>query len=190
MMKLAAMLVWVLPSVLHGSTEGQLRGSSSPKDVSDSNSTSPSATTSYDMHAMLGPGEEFHYKLAPNYCLSVQDNSFRNGQNLQLWTCSKSPGQMFTWNNDMIQLVSGGYKFCVVIDGNHPHDGANIQLWECDDKNVAMRWSPPLYGDGMLVNFNEKCMVVEKNLVHDGANVVLGSCHGPNAQYNHWRMGH
>jgi hypothetical protein len=151
--------------------------------VGKGNVTAPSALRSTGSY-----GEQFRFRADTRYCLSVDGNWFRNGQNVQLWECSRSSGQLFTWNNDMIQLVQDP-RFCVVIDGNQNRDGANIQLWECDPSNINMRWGPPAYGTGLLVNFNEKCMVVDNNHAYNGANVQLWSCNGYD-YYKQWSLGY
>jgi len=143
-------------------------------------------------------GDQFRFNADSKYCLSVDANQFRNGQNMQMWECSRSSGQLFTWNNGMIQVVQDP-RFCVVIAGNQNRDGANIQLWECDSYNSHMEWNwynghnsynrPPFYGSGKVVNFNDRCMVVDNNHAYNGANVQLWSCHDYD-HYKKWNIGY
>merc|ERR1711879_789868 len=133
-----------------------------------------------------GNGKEFRFKADSNFCLSVDANSFRNGQNMQMWECSRSSGQLFVWNHGRIQVAQDP-RYCVVIDGNKNQDGANIQLWECDFNNAHMGWEEPSFADGPVVNIvNGKCMVVDRNHAHNGANVQLWSCQG--MYYEQWSM--
>merc|ERR1712224_676037 len=85
-------------------------------------------------------GLEFYWKHDSSYCMSVDDNSFRNGQKLQLWKCSGSKGQMFDYSQRLIK-VAASPNYCVVIDGNNNYNGARIQLWECDANNLAQQWT-------------------------------------------------
>merc|ERR1712176_278329 len=192
-MGFAATLVLVLPSVLHGSKEGQLRGSNA-KNVSDRNATSLPVTESNDtapsaLRTTYGYGEQFRFKADTRYCLSVDGNWFRNGQNMQLWECSRSSGQLFTWNNGLVQAVQDP-RFCVVIDGNKNQDGANIQLWQCDPNNFHMHWEAPPFANGPIANkVGGRCMMVEMrpgyNPSFNGVNVQLWSCPG-NEAYKQW----
>merc|ERR1712176_214365 len=68
-------------------------------------------------------GEQLRFKADSRYCLSVDANRFYNGQNVQLWECSRSSGQLFVWANGLIQ-VANAPRYCVVVDGNENRDGA------------------------------------------------------------------
>eukprot|EP00441_Pelagodinium_beii_P041023 CAMPEP_0197631388 /NCGR_PEP_ID=MMETSP1338-20131121/8560_1 /TAXON_ID=43686 ORGANISM="Pelagodinium beii, Strain RCC1491" /NCGR_SAMPLE_ID=MMETSP1338 /ASSEMBLY_ACC=CAM_ASM_000754 /LENGTH=187 /DNA_ID=CAMNT_0043202813 /DNA_START=53 /DNA_END=613 /DNA_ORIENTATION=- len=89
-------------------------------------------------------GSEIQWSYNEDYCMSVADNNFQNGQKLQLWTCQESLGQRFTYDtygeeSGMIQ-VAGAPAFCVVISGDEDRNGAALQLWQCDRSNGAQYW--------------------------------------------------
>merc|ERR1712217_973404 len=133
-------------------------------------------------------GEQLRFKADSRNCLSVDANSFYNRQNVQLWECSRSSGQLFVWANGLIQ-VANAPRYCVVIDGNENRDGANIQLWECDSRNVHMQWNSRGNGLSLVANSNGRCMAVDNNHAYNGANVQLWSCDGYE-YYKGWSVGH
>jgi len=116
--------------------------------------------------------------------MSVDDNTFRNGQKLQLWECSSSSGQNFDYSQRLLK-VAASPRYCVVIDGNHNYNGARIQLWECDADVLAQQWN--LEQSGMFRNaaFPDKCLVVDSNKGANGQKLQLWSCDG-DEQYKTW----
>jgi len=74
------------------------------------------------------PPTEFVWEYDSEFCMSVDINTFQNGQKLQLWQCSGSRGQMFDYSQRLIK-VAASPNYCVVIDGNKNYNGARIQLW-------------------------------------------------------------
>jgi len=113
------------------------------------------------------------------YCLSVDNNEFRNGEKMQLWKCEGSIGQWFnvcgdeSWN---AITLDNDQRYCVVVNSNEDEDGAKIQLWECSGEHVQ-QWS---YEDlsffsGVSGNY-EYCMGVENNYAYNGASVKLLPC--------------
>jgi len=133
-------------------------------------------------------GFELYWYYDSSYCMSVDDNAFRNGQKMQLWKCSGSSGQYFdyppTQDYELIR-VSASPKYCVVIDGNKNHDGASIQLWECDANNRAQKW---LTDSNYLIRnaaFPDKCLVVDSNKGANGQRLQLWSCEGAE-QFKKW----
>merc|ERR1712046_86727 len=113
--------------------EGQLRGSRA-KNASDWNGTSLPVSKSNDtaassLRSTTSYGQLFRFNSDDKYCLSVDANRFSNGQNIQLWECLYTSGQLFFYNLGLIQ-VAANPRYCVVIDGNQNRNGANIQLWE------------------------------------------------------------
>jgi len=122
------------------------------------------------------------------YCMSVEGNTFQNGQKLQLWQCADGLGQFFQYDGDagagVLIRAAAASAFCVVIDGNSGKNGAQIQLWQCDPQEPVQRWIPQ--GCGMqcpfvtLRNaaFQDKCLVVDANVGKDGNKLQLWDCQG------------
>lgn len=127
------------------------------------------------------------YQNNPSFCLSVDANRFRNGQNIQLWECEGSSGQYFRTDasNPSLLMLDADPRYCVVIDGNEHYNGANIQLWECLDL-TAQKWR---YENKMFRNAaNDMCIVANNNQAYNGNNVQLWSCSGYEEIYM-WSFG-
>jgi len=122
-----------------------------------------------------------------SFCLSIQDNSFFNGQNVWLWQCDGdgSIGQKVILDDQGLLRVAADQSYCVVIDGNQDRNGANIQLWACDGA-LVQQWYHG--GNSELRNAaNGKCIVVNNNQGYNGNNIQLWSCDG-DAGYKWWAM--
>jgi len=124
----------------------------------------------------------------PNFCMSVQHNTFQNGQRVQLWHCHDSTtGQHFQFadaaSGSLIQpSVAPG--FCVVVSSNKDKDGAKVQLWQCDSSILAQHW---IRNGGTLRNaaYPDMCLVVNGNRGYDGNELQLWSCDG-DEEYKEW----
>jgi len=124
----------------------------------------------------------------PNFCMSVQHNTFQNGQRVQLWHCHDSiTGQHFQFadaaSGSLIQpSVAPG--FCVVVSSNKDKDGAKVQLWQCDSSILAQQW---IRNGGTLRNaaYPDMCLVVNGNRGYNGNELQLWSCDGDD-EYKEW----
>jgi len=138
-------------------------------------------------------GFEYYWLFDSSYCMSVDDNSFKNGQKMQLWKCAGSTGQYFDYSPfhhsfPALLKVAASPEFCVVIDGNKNQNGASIQLWKCDDNVQAQKWWLDSCDTGCrFVNaaFTDKCLVVDSNKGANGQRLQLWSCDG-SEQYKTW----
>merc|ERR1712151_496693 len=111
----------------------------------------------------------------PSYCLSVNANTFFDGQNMQIWKCSANNiGQMFSWWAESgLIILNADTTYCVAPDGGA--DGANIALRLCDGPSISdQKWS---YENGFFKSsFYGKCLAVEHNEGSHGQNVLLWTC--------------
>uniref|UniRef100_A0A7S2QH00 Ricin B lectin domain-containing protein n=1 Tax=Zooxanthella nutricula TaxID=1333877 RepID=A0A7S2QH00_9DINO len=133
-------------------------------------------------------GDAIEWAHDDTYCMSVEGNTFKNGQKLQLWQCADGLGQFFQYDGDagagVLIRAAAASAFCVVIDGNSGKNGAEIQLWQCDPQAQVQRWIPQ--GCGMqcpfvtLRNaaFQDKCLVVDANVGKNGNKLQLWDCQG------------
>jgi len=125
------------------------------------------------------------------YCMSVVDNTFRDGQKLQLWKCLNALGQHFQFDRSgggstMLLKAAAAPAFCVVIDANSNQNGAAIQLWRCDANNRAQHWTADCpHVTVRNAAFPDKCLVVNGNAGSNGNKLQLWDCHG-SEEYKTW----
>jgi len=138
------------------------------------------------------PSSEFMFQWSArsNFCMSVQQNTFRNGQTIQLWHCHEGAiGQHFQLSDassgSLIQ-PSAAPGFCVVVSSNENKDGAKVQLWQCDSSILTQQW---IRSDGILRNaaYPDMCLVVNGNRGYDGNKLQLWSCDG-DEEFKRWNI--
>lgn len=150
------------------------------------NESSSGVVVSRRTHTATAP-RSIRWGSDQSFCLSIKDNSFKNGQDVWLWHCDGdgSIGQKFILDDQGLLRVAADQKYCVVIDGNQDRNGANIQLWACDGAPVQQWYHS---GNSEFRNaVNGKCVVVNNNQGYNGNNIQLWSCDG-DAGYKWWAM--
>jgi hypothetical protein len=116
-------------------------------------------------------------KISSGKCLDVHKPDMgTNGGRVQIWTCSGSLNQDWTFDASG-RLVNGGGKCLDVHAPEIGTDGGRIQVWECHN-NDNQKWS--MSGSGEIrVNNSDKCLDVHApEIVTDGGRVQLWSCNG------------
>jgi len=123
-----------------------------------------------------GFGSAIRWSADPSYCLSVDGNSFKSGQNLVLMQCQEgyqgSTGQRFDRNGEtgFLHLVADS-QFCVASYDDKR--GANVYLEFCGAMSIVS-WE---YESGYFkAEHSGKCMAVEHNTGANGQNVLLWNC--------------
>lgn len=118
-----------------------------------------------------------------NFCLSVTDNDFKEGNHLQLWDCVWSSGQTFTVQEHQgkHQLAVGGYT---VGFPNGKWNGAAAKL----SHGQAFFWDYGGNSPGMLktTDQSEMCLTVDGNNAYNGAKVQLWKCHEGSDDQKKW----
>lgn len=133
--------------------------------------------------------KQLRWSHQPGMCMSVDGNTFKNGQKMQLWECAAGMGQYFDYQPTTPTTLlrsAAAPAFCVVVDGNKNHNGAKVQLWACDSSSEAQQWIMSGYDarNVMLKNaaFPSKCLVVNGNNGYNGNKLQMWDCAGDEEQ--------
>eukprot|EP00931_Biecheleriopsis_adriatica_P113541 TRINITY_DN8861_c0_g1_i2.p1 TRINITY_DN8861_c0_g1~~TRINITY_DN8861_c0_g1_i2.p1 ORF type:complete len:226 (-),score=28.74 TRINITY_DN8861_c0_g1_i2:150-749(-) len=120
-----------------------------------------------------------------NFCLSVNNNQFWEGNYLQLWDCQWSSGQQFLRTNDYGKnyFTIGSGLTVGIPDGKW--NGAKAKLirgWQ------DFYWDGGGNSPGQLkaVDDASYCLVVDGNNAYNGARVQLWKCHEGQAYQKKW----
>lgn len=79
-------------------------------------------------------------------CLDVPSNSLKNGQRLQLWSCTGAPQQRFKYQGGMIKTVDGSK--CLDV---REEDGRAVHLWDCNSLLASQHWLITAVATAVLV---------------------------------------
>merc|ERR1712061_985849 len=76
---------------------------------------------------------------APKYCVVIDGNQYRDGANIQLWTCDDGvrAQRWFHASNSELRNTDNGK--CIVVNNNQGYNGNNVQLWSCDG-DAGYKW--------------------------------------------------
>jgi len=107
-------------------------------------------------------------------CLDVHGD-IESGSDVQLYECSGSSKQEWTYNVDTKEIKSG--DFCLDVKGASANNGANIQIYHCNGGD-NQKWYP--YADqkvpGETQGIGGKCVDVRHGETDDGTTIQLYDC--------------
>jgi len=122
-----------------------------------------------------------------NYCLSVKDNVFTDGQGLQLWDCVSSKGQIWDiaeWRNMAWGFEVGIGGLQLTFASGDVSNGMQLQIkeygtqWNWDGHG---KFTPAYNGGG-----DNYCMTVDGNKPFNGAKVQMWKCNEPEPWQINW----
>jgi hypothetical protein len=128
---------------------------------------------------------------ASGLCLDLRSISNRDGNNVQLGSCSNNTAswELIDLGGSEFAIVNRGNGRVVDVSGGSFSDGANVQLYGWNNSG-AQRWRLEAVGGGRYKVVNQssgKCLDIEGKSGTPGANVQQWSCHGGSNQQ--WQLG-
>jgi len=113
-------------------------------------------------------------------CLDVSGGNRRNGTQIQIYRCNKTPAQKWRFIDGSLHGIGGK---CLDVSGGNTANGTKIQLYSCNN-TAAQKWSFEKDSSGQyrFRNIRGKCLDVSGGNTADRTKVQLYSCNNTAAQ--------
>jgi len=148
-----------------------LSGNAATVNVSHSNINDTSTITLLPPSGTSGPGQQIVGNQSGR-CTDVPNASTTNGTQVQLWDCSTSTGQRFTYTASK-QLTVYGTK-CLDVSGRGTANGTPVIIWDCNGQN-NQQWN--VNADGTITSVQSGlCLDASAFGTTNGTKVQVWQC--------------
>lgn len=145
----------------------------------------PSQTIAVTQEGMVATADTYNIvsALGANPCMDVANGGLIDGTNIQIWTCTGVPAQVFSikdMGNGTVSFVNPASNKCVDLSGGGTTNGTKVQLWTCNG-TAAQVFKITAQNEIRNVSSN-RCLDVVLANPANGTGVQLYDCNGTNAQ--------